>query len=49
MFVELTLGVNFIDILRTNFLYESAFVPSPKPKRYQNIAAEMTFVQKIRS
>ncbi len=46
MLIQLTKGVNFINILRTHFLYESAFVLSPKPKRYQRKAAEKTFIQK---
>ncbi len=32
--MKLTAGVIFINILRANFSYKSAFVLSPKPKRY---------------
>jgi len=44
-FGEYSTGVNFINIVRTHFSYESAFLP----KRNWKKAAEKTFVQKMRA
>jgi hypothetical protein len=50
IFIEFLLGVNFINVLRGRFfLYKSAFVLLPKPKRNQRKATKKTFEQKTRA